>query len=424
MSEHLQAIRGMNDILPADSGEWRALENTLVAILDAYGYREIRLPIVEQSAVFKRSIGDTTDIVQKEMYSFDDRNGDNLTLRPEGTAGCVRAVLQHGLLQQQPLRLWYGGPMFRHERPQRGRQRQFHQIGAEVFGPPGPDVDAELILMTARMWRALGLGKLRLEINSLGTAEARAAYREVLTRYLQARRDALDADSLTRLERNPLRILDSKNPDMASIIAEAPSLADHLDDESRVQFDALQAILADNGVECVVNPRLVRGLDYYSRTVFEWITSELGAQGTVCAGGRYDGLVELMGGKPTPAVGFAMGLERLLELWRQARGAQPQAQPDVYLMATGNPLDPHVLSLAEALRERCPQHRVLVHVGGGSMKSRMKKADRSGAVLALILGEDEVANGTVTLKPLRADAPQETCAQGALEDALGRWLAV
>ena len=423
MSEHLQAIRGMNDILPADSGEWRALENALVAILDAYGYREIRLPIVEQSAVFKRSIGDTTDIVQKEMYSFDDRNGDNLTLRPEGTAGCVRAVLQHGLLQHQPLRLWYGGPMFRHERPQRGRQRQFHQIGAEVFGPPGPDVDAELILMTARMWRALGLGELRLEINSLGTAEARAAYREVLTRYLEAHRDALDADSLTRLERNPLRILDSKNPDMAAIIADAPSLADHLDDESRVQFDALQSILADNGVECVVNPRLVRGLDYYSRTVFEWITNELGAQGTVCAGGRYDGLVELMGGKPTPAVGFAMGLERLLELWRQARGAQPQAHPDVYLMATGNVLDPHALSLAEVLRERCPQHRVLVHVGGGSMKSRMKKADRSGAVLALILGEDEVANGTVTLKPLRADAPQETCAQGALEEALRRWLA-
>ena len=414
----------MNDILPADSGEWRALENALVAILNAYGYREIRLPIVEQSAVFKRSIGDTTDIVQKEMYSFDDRNGDNLTLRPEGTAGCVRAVLQHGLLQQQPLRLWYGGPMFRHERPQRGRQRQFHQIGAEVFGPPGPDVDAELILMTARMWRALGLGELRLEINSLGTAEARAAYREVLTRYLEAHRDALDADSLTRLERNPLRILDSKNPDMAAIIADAPSLADHLDDESRVQFDALQSILADNGVECVVNPRLVRGLDYYSRTVFEWITNELGAQGTVCAGGRYDGLVELMGGKPTPAVGFAMGLERLLELWRQARGAQPQAHPDIYLMATGNVLDPHALTLAETLRERCPQHRVLVHVGGGSMKSRMKKADRSGAVLALILGEDEVANGTVTLKPLRADAPQETCAQGALREALGRWLAV
>ncbi len=423
MSEHLQAIRGMNDILPADSGEWRALENALVAILDAYGYREIRLPIVEQSAVFKRSIGDTTDIVQKEMYSFDDRNGDNLTLRPEGTAGCVRAVLQHGLLQHQPLRLWYGGPMFRHERPQRGRQRQFHQIGAEVFGPPGPDVDAELILMTARMWRALGLGELRLEINSLGTAEARAAYREVLTRYLEAHRDALDADSLTRLERNPLRILDSKNPDMAAIIADAPSLADHLDDESRVQFDALQSILADNGVECVVNTRLVRGLDYYSRTVFEWITNELGAQGTVCAGGRYDGLVELMGGKPTPAVGFAMGLERLLELWRQARGARPQAHPDVYLMATGNVLDPHALSLAEVLRERCPQHRVLVHVGGGSMKSRMKKADRSGAMLALILGEEEVANGTVTLKPLRADAPQETCAQGALEEALRRWLA-
>ncbi|MEQ8660228.1 MAG: histidine--tRNA ligase [Gammaproteobacteria bacterium] len=422
MSQHLQAIRGMNDILPADSDDWRALENVLVAILDAYGYREIRLPIVEQSAVFRRSIGDTTDIVQKEMYSFDDRNGDNLTLRPEGTAGCVRAVLQHGLLQQQPLRLWYAGPMFRHERPQRGRQRQFHQVGAEVFGAPGPDVDAELILMTARMWRALGLDGLRLEINSLGSADARAAYREVLTGYLEQHRDALDEDSLARLERNPLRILDSKNPAMAEVIAAAPSLADHLDDESRTQFDALQAILADNGIACVVNPRLVRGLDYYSRTVFEWITTELGAQGTVCAGGRYDGLVELMGGKSTPAVGFAMGLERLLELRRQALGTQAAAAPDIYLMATADTLDHHAMTLAERLRDTCPDWKVLLHVAGGSMKSRMKKADRSGARVALILGEDELAEGRVTLKPLREDAAQETCARDALAEVLARRL--
>ncbi|MEQ8232345.1 MAG: histidine--tRNA ligase, partial [Gammaproteobacteria bacterium] len=400
-----------------------ALEQALVGILDAYGYREIRLPIVEQSAVFRRSIGDTTDIVQKEMYSFDDRNGDNLTLRPEGTAGCVRAVLQHGLLQQQPLRLWYAGPMFRHERPQRGRQRQFHQIGAEVFGAPGPDVDAELILMTARMWRALGLGGLRLEINSLGTAAARAAYRDVLTGYLERHREALDADSVTRLERNPLRILDSKNPSMAEIIAGAPSLADHLDDESRAQFDSLRAILADNDVDCVVNPRLVRGLDYYSRTVFEWITTELGAQGTVCAGGRYDGLVELMGGRATPAVGFAMGLERLLELRRQAQGSVAATVPGIYVMGTGEAFDGHALTLAEHLRESYPQWPVLVHVGGGSMKSRMKKADRSGARLALILGEDEVAAGRVTLKPLRADAAQETCARDELGTTLARHLA-
>ncbi len=422
MSLDLKAIRGMNDILPIDSARWRQLEQHIATVLDAYGYREIRLPLVELSAVFTRSIGDATDIVQKEMYSFDDRNGDNLTLRPEGTAGCVRAVLQHGLLQQVPQRLWYGGPMFRHERPQRGRQRQFHQIGVEVFGAEGPDIDAELILLTARLWRALGLGNLRLEINSLGTPAARSAYREVLTAYLRAHVDALDDDSRERLERNPLRVLDSKNPEMASLIEAAPELTAYLDDESRTHFDELCAILDDNGVAFVVNPRLVRGLDYYSRTVFEWITTELGAQGTVCAGGRYDGLVELMGGKAVPAVGFALGMERVLELRQQAGESAPAEMPTVYVVATGPACDRHALRLAERVREGRPDLTVVAHVGGGSMKSRMKKADRSGAQVALILGEDEHAAGTVALKPLRTTADQTMCAQDGVASALERYL--
>ncbi|MGR8919353.1 MAG: histidine--tRNA ligase [Gammaproteobacteria bacterium] len=412
MSKTLQAVRGMSDILPAETPLWRELEQTLIDVLAGYGYQEIRLPIVEQTNVFKRSIGDATDIVQKEMYTFDDRNGDSLTLRPEGTAGCVRAALQHGLLQQ-PQRLWYLGQMFRHERPQRGRQRQFHQIGAEAFGAVGPDVDAEMILMTARMWRRLGLGRLRLELNSLGTVAARADYRETLAAYFRDHADALDDDSRDRLERNPLRILDSKNPEMRTLIEAAPSLAEHLDAESREHFDELQAILDDNGVEAVVNPRLVRGLDYYSRTVFEWITDELGAQGTVCAGGRYDGLVELMGGKPVPAVGFAMGLERLLELLRLSRGEQAAAPPAVYVFATSAATERYAIGIAEALREALPDEVIVCHSGGGSFKSRIKKADRSGARVAAILGEDEQANAQVTLKPLRSEAAQVTCDRAA-----------
>ena len=424
MSQQLKAVRGMNDILPGASSRWRQLEHELIAVLDAYGFDEIRLPVVEQSAVFKRSIGDATDIVQKEMYTFEDRNGDSLTLRPEGTAGCVRAVLQNGLLQQLPQRLWYIGPMFRHERPQRGRQRQFHQIGAEVLGVDGPDVDAELILMTARMWRVLGLGPLRLEVNSLGTAASRSAYRDVLTTFLRDHIDELDDDSRDRLERNPLRVLDSKNPAMAALIGSAPSLAEHLDDESREHFAGLTAILDDAGIEYVVNPRLVRGLDYYSRTVFEWITNELGAQGTVCAGGRYDGLVELMGGKPTPAVGFAMGLERLLELREQQAGDATVTAPAVlYVAATHAELDRHALALAERVRSLERGWVVITHVGGGSMKSRMKKADRSGAAAALILGEEEQASGGVTVKPLRSEAPQETCSESDLPARLERLLA-
>ena len=421
MTTHLQAVRGMNDIVPPLSAAWREFEDTVARLLNSYGYGEIRMPLVEQSAVFKRAIGDATDIVQKEMYSFDDRNGDSLTLRPEGTASCVRAVLQNGLLQQLPLRLWYAGPMFRHERPQRGRHRQFHQIGVEAFGAGGPDIDAEVILMTARLWRALELPNLRLEMNSLGSSAARAGYRAVLTAYFRAHFAALDEDSRERLERNPLRILDSKNPAMRALIDGAPSLADHLDEESKVHFESLCAMLAANGVEVHRNPRLVRGLDYYSKTVFEWITTELGAQGTVCAGGRYDGLVELMGGKPTPAIGFAMGVERLLEL--RAAQLRPPAPPTVYVSATNDILDAHAISLAEQLRTRLPLWHIQLHVGGGSLKSRMKKADKSGAAVALLLGEDEVANGTVTLKPLRGDSPQASHPQqqvAAVLEALGR----
>ena len=416
MSSHLQAVRGMNDIVPPHSAAWRDFEQTVATVLTNYGYGEIRLPLVEQAAVFKRSIGDATDIVQKEMYTFDDRNGDSLTLRPEGTAGCVRAVLQNGLLQHTPLRLWYGGPMFRHERPQRGRHRQFHQIGVEAFGASGPDIDAEVILMTARLWRALGIDGLRLEMNSLGSSAARAGYREILTTYFRTHFDALDEDSRGRLERNPLRILDSKNPAMAELIAGAPVLSAHLDDESRIHFEALCDMLSANGVDVQRNPRLVRGLDYYCKTVFEWITTELGAQGTVCAGGRYDGLVELMGGKPTPAIGFAMGVERLLEL--RATQAQPAASPAVYVSATAEAFDDQVVSLAERLRNELPELHIVLHVGGGSLKSRMKKADKSGAGVVVLLGEDEIARGTVTVKPMRGDAPQVVHRQEELAAAL------
>ena len=422
MSTNLQAVRGMNDIMPPASADWRALEDRIAALLASYGYAEIRLPLIEHSTVFKRSIGDATDIVQKEMYTFDDRSGDSLTLRPEGTAGCVRAVLEHGLLQQQPLRLWYVGPMFRHERPQRGRHRQFHQIGVEAFGAPGPDIDAEIIVMTARLWRALGVDGLRLEVNSLGTPAARALYRDQLVTYFRAHLDELDDDSRDRLQRNPLRILDSKNPALSAVIAGAPSLVDYLDDESRNHFDALCALLARQGIAVQRNPRLVRGLDYYSKTVFEWITTELGAQGTVCAGGRYDGLVELMGGKPTPAFGFALGVERLLELC--SRRIDAADVPTLYVCATANELDGYALDLAETLRTHRPAWRVLLHVGGGSMKSRMKKADKSGAAAALILGDDECARGTVTVKPLRDDQPQAVYAQIALTAALERLLRV
>jgi histidyl-tRNA synthetase len=406
----------MNDILPEDTPYWQQLEATIRGVLASYGYAEIRFPIVEKTELFKRSIGEVTDIVEKEMYTFEDRNGDSLTLRPEGTACCVRAGIENGMLVNQVQRLWYMGPMFRHERPQKGRYRQFHQIGVETFGIAGPDLDAEHILMTARLWQALGLEGLELQINSLGTQEARAAYRETLVEYFSAHKDKLDDDSQRRLHSNPLRILDSKNPDMRGLIEAAPKLTDHLDEESRDHFQKLCAILEAAGIDYTVNTCLVRGLDYYNRTVFEWVTDQLGAQGTVCAGGRFDGLVEQLGGRGTPAAGFAMGLERLLELVKA--NLEPDHHPHVYLVLVGEAAQQAGIILAEKLRDAVPGLRLLTHCGGGSFKSQFKKADKSGAELALILGEDEVANGTIGVKYLRQEREQESLAQ----DALGDWL--
>ena len=409
----------MNDLGPEDSPRWQFVESEYRALMAAYGYREIRLPIVEKTELFKRSIGEVTDIVEKEMYTFEDRNGDSLSLRPEGTAGCVRAALQHGWIHNQVQRLWYGGPMFRHERPQKGRYRQFHQLGVEVFGLAGPDIDAELIFMTARLWRQLGIAhKVRLEINSLGSTEARRAYRDTLVAYLREHEAELDADSRRRLDTNPLRVLDSKNPAMQDIVAGAPSLLDALDTESRQSFDSLRRLLDAAGIDYSVNPRLVRGLDYYSRTVFEWVTEELGAQGTVCAGGRYDALVEQLGGRPVPAIGFALGIERLVELLDEDRLPLARYRPHAYLVLAGEQAASHGLRLAEQLRDALPQLRLLTHCGGGSFKSQMKKADRSGAQLALILGEEEMARNAIGIKYLREDRPQETVPQAQLNDIL------
>ncbi len=417
MANIIQAVRGMNDILPGDTPYWQQLEAEIRAVLAQYGYREIRFPIVEKTELFKRSIGEVTDIVEKEMYTFEDRNGDSLTLRPEGTACCVRAGIQHSLLtNQQVQRLWYMGPMFRHERPQKGRYRQFHQVGVETFGMSGPDLDAELILMSARLWQRLGLEGLELQVNSLGTAEARAVYREKLVAYFAEHREQLDADSLRRLESNPLRILDTKNPDMRALVEAAPKLSDYLDDESREHFDSLCGLLDAAGLSYTVNPCLVRGLDYYSRTVFEWVTDRLGAQGTVCAGGRFDVLVEQLGGKPAPAAGFALGLERLLELVRDR--LQPQYLPHAYLVLVGQAAQQQGLILAEKLRDAQPDLRLVTHCGGGSFKSQFKRADKSGAQVALVLGDDEVAQGTVGLKYLRENREQETVSQEALAERL------
>ncbi len=416
MSKAIQAIRGMNDILPEQTPYWQHLEDTVRRVLGSYGYREVRMPIVERTELFARSIGEVTDIVEKEMYTFADRNGDSLTLRPEGTAGCVRAGIENGLLHNQVQRLWYLGPMFRHERPQKGRYRQFHQIGAEVFGLPGPDIDAELILMTARMWRDLGLaGGVELQLNSLGTAEARNAYRERLVTYLSDHHARLDEDSRRRLQSNPLRILDSKNPEMQEIIAGAPLLLDHLDGESQEHFDRLRSVLDEAGLAYTLNPRLVRGLDYYGRTVFEWVTTELGAQGTVCAGGRYDGLVEHLGGRATPGVGFAMGLERLVALLESGGQARPvHGDPHAYLVLVGERAERAGMQLAERLRDAVAGLRLLTHCGGGGFKAQLKRADRSGAELALLLGDDELDSGTVGVKPLRSDADQERLDEAAL----------
>lgn len=406
MSKAIQAIRGMNDLLPDALALWQRIEQAAATVLAAYGYREIRFPILEKTELYKRSIGEVTDIVEKEMYTFEDRNGDSLTLRPEGTAGCVRAGIESGLLYNQVQRLWYAGPMFRHERPQKGRYRQFHQIGVEAFGIATPDLDAELILLSARLWKQLGIHGLELQINSLGTPAARANYRQVLVDYLRAHDNRLDEDSRRRLDMNPLRVLDSKNPQMQDVIAQAPNLQEHLDDDSRAHFDSLCRLLDGAGIGYHINPRLVRGLDYYTRTVFEWVTSELGAQGTVCAGGRYDGLVEQLGGQATPAAGFALGLERLAELAAHQHLAGADLAPQVYVAPLGDgAIVQQATRLAETLRDA--GWRVELHCGGGSLKSQLKRADKSGAQHVLILGENELAAGVVNVKPLRSESAQQ-----------------
>ena len=410
MAKTIQAIRGMNDCLPEISGTWQKVESVLRQVVANYGYQEIRTPIVESTDLFKRSIGEVTDIVEKEMYTFEDRNGDSLTLRPEGTASCVRAGNEHGLLYNQQQRLWYMGPMFRHERPQKGRYRQFHQFGVETYGIDGPDIDLEVILLSARFWKAFGIEKhVKLQVNTLGSNEARAAYRDTLVEFLKAREDQLDEDSRRRLETNPLRVLDSKNPDVQAAIADAPSLIDHLDEESKVHFETLCARLSEAGIAYEVNPRLVRGLDYYNRTVFEWVTDSLGAQGTICAGGRYDGLVEQLGGKATPAGGFAMGIERLvLLITTLSEEAQDDSFADVYVTAMGDDTQSYAIEVAEHLRNILPDARIMMHCGGGNFKKQLKRADKTGARLALLLGSDEMQSRNVGVKPLRDGQEQVT----------------
>jgi histidyl-tRNA synthetase len=396
----------MSDVLPGETPYWQFLERTVAQVLAAYGYSEIRLPVAEKTALFKRSIGEVTDIVEKEMYTFNDRNGDSMTLRPEGTAGCVRAAIQQRLLNT-PRRLWYCGPMFRYERPQKGRYRQFQQTGVESFGVATPDMDAELILLCARLWRELGLADIiELQINSIGNADARKAYREALVDYLEGHLDALDEDSRRRLHSNPLRILDSKNAEIQVLLDGGPTLENFLDEESNADFARLCELLQAGGVRYVVNRRLVRGLDYYNKTVFEWVTNHLGAQGTVCGGGRYDGLVKQLGGKSTPAVGFAMGMERLVLLLAEKGAVDEASAVDVYVVAVGDAAESMALITSERIRDESPQLRIMQHAGGGSFKSQMKKADKSGARIALIWGEDEVAAQAVTVKLLREDNGQ------------------
>jgi histidyl-tRNA synthetase len=423
MTQALQAIRGMSDLLPADSARWQAVEGAIRRTLDDYGYREIRVPIVERTELFQRSIGEVTDIVEKEMYTFDDRNGVSITLRPEATAGIVRAAMEHGLLHNQRQKLWCTGPMFRYEKPQKGRYRQFHQFDVEALGFPGPDIDAEIIVMTARIFRSLGIRHVSLQLNSLGSSEDRARYRADLTEYFRAHHDALDEDSRRRLDRNPLRILDSKNPAMRDVVAGAPQLTGYLGEDAAAHFAGLRALLDAAGVPYTVNPRLVRGLDYYGRTVFEWVTDQLGAQGAVCAGGRYDGLVAHLGGEPTPAIGFAIGLERLVELHSLAGHAAAATIPDVYLVAVGDAALRTGLRLAEDLREASPPLRVEFHCGGGGFKAQMRRADRSGAAVAVIIGEDEVQAGTAGVKPLRGDAGQASVPLADVAEAVRRAMA-
>ncbi len=407
----IKAIRGMNDILPDQTPLWQFFEAQVKLVFDQYGYQEIRMPIAEKTDLFCRSIGEATDVVEKEMYTFADRNGDNMTLRPEGTASCVRAAQEHGLTYNQVQRLWYHGPMFRYERPQKGRQRQFHQFGAEVYGIDGPDVDAELIIMTARLWRALGLqDAVTLQLNTLGSSAARAAYKTDLVAFLKINMAKLDADSQRRVTTNPMRVLDSKDANTQAVLDGAPDFYSYLDDESRVHFERLRELLDAAGITYVVNPRLVRGLDYYCKTVFEWVTDKLGAQGTVCGGGRYDGMIEQLGGKPTPAVGWAMGVERMIlllqEMQQEPAGLGQQA--DVYLAHMGDAASLRTMQLAEQLRTDISGLRLLWHCGGGSLKNQMKKADRCGAKLVLIMGADELAQGQIQIKPLQGQGQQKS----------------
>jgi len=428
LSKIIQSIRGMNDLLPTQTPLWRHVETTLRTVLETYGYQEIRTPLLEATELFSRSIGEVTDIVEKEMFSFTDRNGDSLTLRPEGTACCVRAGIEHSLFYNQVQRLWYMGPMFRHERPQQGRYRQFHQIGAEAYGLSGSDIDAEIIAMTARCWRQLGLSDLQLQINSLGSIAARAAYRSQLVSYLSDHPNQLDEDSQRRLHTNPLRILDSKNPNMQELVTNAPQLLDYLDGESQAHFANLKQLLEQLGISYQINPRLVRGLDYYNRTVFEWVTPHLGGQGTICAGGRYDTLVEQIGGKPTPAIGFAIGIERLTLLLAPTEHHLDNSAPHAYLILVGEAAISQGFRLAEGLRDTLPQLRLLTHCGGGKFKNQFKQADKSGARLAIVIGEEEIIQQQVTIKHLREEKPQirlpQTEVSGYLKTALGNFTGI
>ncbi len=412
MSEVIQAVRGMNDVLPAEIGTWQFLEGTVRELVASYGFQEMRVPVVEETRLFKRAIGELTDVVSKEKYSFEMGEGENaekLTLRHEATAGISRSIISNVMLRGARHKLWCIGPMFRHERPQKGRYRQFHQLDIEAIGYPGPDVDAEIIAMTARLWRQLGITRVKLQLNSLGTPESRKAYRELLVAYFRSHEARLDADSKRRLEGNPLRILDSKNPELRDIIANAPVLTEHLDAESRAHFDALCAAVKSIGIDYVVNPRLVRGLDYYSRTVFEWTTDALGSQDAVCAGGRYDGLIAHLGGDSTPAIGFAMGIERVVELLVQGQKVPAQRSADVFVVVSGEQAAARALQIVEKLRDELPHRRFEVNLGGGKFKAQFQRADRSGASIALILGDDELSRGVVAVKPLRQESGQSDC---------------
>jgi len=421
MNASIRSIRGMNDILPQDIHYWQMLETTAGQIFSAFGFGQIRLPLLEKTEVFTRAIGSATDVVSKEMYSFDDRNGESLSLRPEGTAGVVRAALQNGLLYGPVQRLWYSGAMFRYERPQKGRSRQFHQMGAELFGASGPDADAEILMLGSRLWNSLGLHHLRMEINSLGNADERALYRDQLYSFLKAHEGELDEQTNERAERNPLRVLDSKDPKVKTLLEDAPLLADHLGEASRSHYEQLKRYLDRLGIEFHENPRLVRGLDYYCHTVFEWITDELGAQGTVCAGGRYDNLVELQGGKPWPGIGFAMGEERLVELLRQKDDIVPPVT-HAYLVAVGENSTESALELAYDLRARIPHLRLITNLNGGSFKAQFKRADRSGALLALVLGENEIRDGQLAVKFLRSGDEQLNLAREEAGDWIRKYI--